>query len=68
MEIPLLVTACFDNNRFSGVVILKSPGRVLSRWFFPFVNNSPVSNLISAAFSNLVICLCYHGLHVILIN
>ena len=40
--IPLLVTACFDNSGFSGVVTLKSPdgGFLLCR-FFPFVNKSP---------------------------
>ena len=34
---------------------------VLPQWFSPFVNKSPVSNLISAAFSYLVICLCYYA-------
>ena len=53
--------ACFDNIGFLGVVTLNSPGEVLPRWFSPFVNKSPVSNLISAAFSYLVICLCYHS-------
>ena len=28
-----------------------SPGGILSRWFSPFVNKSPVSNLIFAAFN-----------------
>ena len=59
-EIPLLVIAYFDNSGFSGVVTLNSPGGVLPRWFSLFVNKSPVSNLISTAFSYLVICLCYH--------
>ena len=56
----LLVTAYFDNNGFSGVVTLNSPGRVLPRWFSPFVNKSPMSNLISTTFSYLVIYLYYH--------
>ena len=47
----LLVIACFDNNGFLGVVTLNSPNGVLSRWFFPFVNKLPVSNLISIAFN-----------------
>ena len=58
--IPLLVTTCFDNSGFSGVVTLNSPGGILLQWFSPFANKSPVSNLISIAFSYLVICLCYH--------
>ena len=49
--IPLLVTACFDNSGFSEVVTLNSLGGVLPRWFSPFVNNSPVSNLFSIAFN-----------------
>ena len=57
----LLVITCFDNSGFSGVVTLNSPSGVLPRWFSPFVNKSPVSNLISVAFSYLVICLCYHA-------
>ena len=40
-----------DNSRFLEVVTLKSFGGVLPRWFSPFVNKSPVSNLFSAAFS-----------------
>ena len=40
-----------DNSGLLGVVTLKSPGGVLPRWFFPFVNKSLVSNLFSAAFS-----------------
>ena len=47
----LLVTACFDNSGFSGVITLNSPSGVLPRWFSPFVNKSPVSNLFSAAFN-----------------
>ena len=58
----MLVTTCFDNNRFSGVVSLNSSDGVLPQWFSPFVNKSPVSNLFSPAFSYLVICLCYHVL------
>ena len=56
----LLVTACFDNSGFSGVVTLNLLGGVFPWWFFSFVNKPPVSNLFSAAFSYLVICLCYH--------
>ena len=33
------------------MVTLNSPGGVLPRWFSPFVNKSPVSNLFSAAFN-----------------
>ena len=47
----LLITACFDNSGFSGVVTLNSPNGVLPRWFFLFVNKSPMSNLFSASFS-----------------
>ena len=36
---------------FSAVVTLNSPGGVLLRWFSPFVNKSPMSNLFSAAFN-----------------
>ena len=43
-----LVTAGFDNSGFSGLVTLNSPSGVLPRWFSPFVNKSPVSNLFSA--------------------
>ena len=39
-EIPLLVTACYDNRGFSGVMTLKSPDGVLPRRFSPFVNKS----------------------------
>ena len=51
-----------DNSGFSGMVTLNSLGRVLPRWFSLFVNKSPVSNLFFAAFSYLVICLCYHAI------
>ena len=34
-RIPLLVTVCFDNNRFSGVMTLKSLGGVFSALVFP---------------------------------
>ena len=51
LEFLLLVTTFFDNSGFSRVVILNSPDGVLPRWFFPFVNKSPVSNLFSAAFN-----------------
>ena len=30
---------------------LNSPGGVLPRWFSPFVNKSPVSNLFSSTFN-----------------
>ena len=30
---------------------LNSPSGVLSRWFSPFVNKSPMSNLFSASFN-----------------
>ena len=33
------------------MVTLNSPGGVLPRWFSPFVNKSPMSNLFSAAFN-----------------
>ena len=33
--IPLLVTACFDNSGFSGVVTLKSPSGVFAVLVFP---------------------------------
>ena len=48
------------------MVTLNSPGEVLLRWFSPFVNKSPVSNLFSAAF-NLVgdFFVLPHLLHVI---
>ena len=49
--IPLLVTVCFDNSRFSRVVTLNSPDGVLPWWFSPFVNKSPVSNLFSVKFN-----------------
>ena len=67
--IPLLVTACFDNSGFSRVVTLNSLGRVLPRWFFPFINKSSMSNLFSAAF-NLVndLFVLPHLLHVIKSN
>ena len=61
LEFLLLVTACFDNNGFLGVMTLNSSGGVLPQWFSLFVNKSPMSNLIFAAFSYLVICLYYHA-------
>ena len=33
------------------MVTLNSPGGVLSRWFSPFINKSPVLNFFSAAFN-----------------
>ena len=55
-----LVTACCDNSEFSGVVTLKSPGGVFALEVFPIHKQITVSNLFSAVFSYLVICLCYH--------
>ena len=49
--IPLLVTACFDNSGFSGIVTLNSSDGVLPRWFSPFINKSLVSNLFFVAFN-----------------
>ena len=51
-----------DNSGFLEVVTLNSPGGILPQWFSPFVNKSPVSNLISTAFSYLVICLSYYAI------
>ena len=51
-----------DNGGFLGVMTLKSPGGVLSQWFFPFVNKSPMSNLFSITFSiigDLFVLPCY---------
>ena len=60
---------CFDNSGFSRVVTLNSPNRVLPRWFSPFVNKSPVSNLFFAAY-NLVgdLFMLPRSLHVIKSN
>ena len=41
-----------DNSGFLGEVTLKSPREVLPRWFSPFVNKSPVSNLFSTTFKS----------------
>ena len=62
----LLVTTYFDNNGFAGMVTLNSPGEVLSQWFSPFVNKSPMTNLFSSIF-NLVddFFVLLHLLHVI---
>ena len=48
------------------MVTLNSPDRVLPRWFSPFVNKSPVSNLFFATF-NLAgnLFMLPHLLHVI---
>ena len=40
LGIPLLVTACCDNSRVSGVVTYISPGGVFAVRFSPFVNKS----------------------------
>ena len=47
----LLVTTCFDNNGFSGVMTLNSTSGILPWWYFPFINKSLVSNLFSTAFN-----------------
>ena len=47
----LLITACFDNSGFSRVMTLNSLTGILPRWFSPFVNKSPVSNLFFATFN-----------------
>ena len=47
----LLVTTCFDNSGFLGVVTLNSLGGVSPWWFSPFINKSPMSNLFSVAFN-----------------
>ena len=48
------------------MVTLNSRDRVLPRWYSPFVNKSPISNLLSAVF-NLVgdLFVLPHLLHVI---
>ena len=48
------------------MVTLNSPGEVLSQWFSPFVNKSPMTNLFSSIF-NLVddFFVLLHLLHVI---
>ena len=47
-----------DNSGLLEVMTLNLFGGVLPRRFSPFVNTSLVSNLLSAVFSFLVICLC----------
>ena len=65
MVIHLLVTACFDNNGFLGLVTFNSPGGVLPRKFSLFVNKSPCQIYFSVAF-NLVgdLFVLPHLLHV----
>ena len=41
--IPLLVTACFDNGEFLGVVNLKSPGGVFAMQVFSIHKQITVS-------------------------
>ena len=68
-RIPLLVIACFDNSGFSRVVTLNSLDEVFALEVFPIPKQITMSNLFSAAFSYLVICLCYHTLlHINWIN
>ena len=62
MRIPLLVIGCFDISGFSRVVTLNSLSRVFTLEVFPMYKQITVSNSFSAAFSYLVICLCYHTL------
>ena len=49
--IPLLVTAYYDNSRFSGVVILNSPSEIFALEVFPIHKLITVSTLFFAAFS-----------------
>ena len=51
LKFLLLVTTCFDNSGFLGVVTLNSSDGVLPQWFSLFVNKSPMSNLFSATFN-----------------
>ena len=51
-----------DNSRFLGVMTLNSPSRVFALVVFPIRKQITMSNLISTAFSYLVICLCYHAI------
>ena len=51
-----------DNSGFLGVMSLNSPGRVFALVVFPIRKQITMSNLISIAFSYLVICLCYHAI------
>ena len=48
--IPLLVTTCFDNSGFLGVVILKFSGGVFALKVFPIRKQITVSILFSAAY------------------
>ena len=57
----LLVTTCFDNNGFLGVVTLNSLCGILPQWFSLFINKSPKLNLFSVAFNIVGDCLCYHA-------
>ena len=44
------------------MVTSNSPGGILPRWFSPFINKSPVSNLFFAAFNlvgDLFVLPCY---------
>ena len=61
LGIPLLVTACYDNSRVSGVVIWKSPGGVFAIRFFPIRKQITVLFIFHCLISLLVIFLCYHA-------
>ena len=54
-----------DNNGFSRVVTLNSPDGVLPQWFSLFVNKSLASNIFSAIFSYLVICVRTYMIHLL---
>ena len=66
--IPLLVTACFDISRFSGVVTLKSPGGVFAVLVFPIRKHITVLNLFSATYFVGDLFVLPRALHVNLIN
>ena len=51
IRIPLLVTAYFDNSRFSGVVTLNSPSVVFALEVFHIRKQITVSTLFLAAFN-----------------
>ena len=61
LGIPLLVTACCDNNGVSGVVTWKSPDGVFAVRFFPIRKQITVLFIFRCVISLLVICLCYHA-------
>ena len=51
LEFLLLITGCFDNSGFSGVMTLNSPSGILPQWFSLFIKKSPVSNFFPTAFN-----------------